>query len=101
MKHERECQLCGEKYSYCPNCADYNDSPRWMFLFHDENCKKIYDVVNAYRTETMSADAAKAKLMKLDLSKRDSFASKFKKIISEIWAKGEVEEKKQNDNKKK
>jgi len=40
----KTCVVCGEKYSYCYNCN--TKDPSWMALFHDENCKKIFDTVN-------------------------------------------------------
>ena len=87
MRHERHCQICGEAYQYCPNCVEYDDQPRWRFMFDNENCLKIYGVLNEYKAEAIDAKAAKAKLEKLDLSKKDTFEKGFKKIINEIFSK--------------
>ena len=87
MKDIRYCQMCGEAYQYCPNCSEYDDQPRWRFMFDTENCLKIYDAINAYRTNAMDAKTAKAKLEKLDLSGKDKINKGFKVFIDEIYAK--------------
>lgn len=87
MKHERVCSVCGKHYEYCPNCSRYMNLPRWMFMFHDENCKKIYDVINAYKTGEISADSARARLIKLDPQRRIVTDAGFKKAIDEIYKK--------------
>ena len=86
MRHERTCQICGEVYQYCPNCSDYDDQPRWRFMFDEENCLNIYSVLNEYKAGIIDAKAAKAKLDKLDMSKKNSFEKGFKKIVNEIYA---------------
>lgn len=87
MRHERHCQMCGEVYQYCPNCSDYDDQPRWRALFDSENCLKIYEVCNEYKAGIVDAKAAKARLEKLDMSKKNNFEKGFKKIVSDIYAK--------------
>ena len=101
MKHERECEICGAHYEYCPNCDSYAHLPRWMFLFHSKNCKNIYDIINDYRTGALNADKAKTRLSKLDMSGRDTFKAPIKKIIDEIWRNGTIEEPKRERNNEK
>ena len=101
MKHERECIVCGTRYDFCPNCSEYDDKPRWMFMFHDKNCKDIYEIVNSYRAGAINADKAKTRLSKLDLSDRDTFTGGFKAILDEIWKDGNIEESKRERNEKK
>lgn len=84
MSKGRKCLICGTKYEYCPNCDSYDKYPRWMFLYHDENCKNIGSILNAYKAGTKSAVEAKYALSKTDLSKKDSFDPDFKAIIDEI-----------------
>ena len=86
MRHERRCQICGEVYQYCPNCSDYDDQPRWRFMFDNENCLNIYGVLNEYKAGMIDAKAAKARLDKLDMSKKNSFEKGFKKIVNAIYA---------------
>lgn len=82
MIHERTCIICGKHYSYCPNCERYNDMPRWMYLFDDEECKNIYLVINDYRTGAITKDEAMTMLYPYDVSK---VKGNFKKYIDEIF----------------
>ena len=86
MKHKRNCSICGVEYSYCPDCPTYDDYPRWMFLFHDENCKKIWEVYNDYNTGIKNANQAKYSLQKLDLSKKNHFVPAIKSFLEKICA---------------
>lgn len=85
MTYERKCVICSSVYEFCPTCASYDKEPRWKLLFHDENCKKIYEVANAYGSEQMSAEEAKAKLEKLDLSNKKNFATGVRDTIDRIF----------------
>lgn len=93
MKHARNCTICGTEYAYCPDCQEFSDKPRWMFLFHDENCKKIWDVLNDYKAKIKNANQAKFALQRLDLSKRDSFDPAIKALIDKICAEADPEKK--------
>lgn len=84
MKHARICAICGKEYSYCPDCTDYDELPRWMFLFDKENCKDIWEVINKYRTKEYTAAQAKAELQKLDMSYKDSINPDFKVFLDQI-----------------
>ena len=89
MKYERHCIICGEAYSYCNNCSDYDHLPRWMFTFHDENCRNIWRAINSYRTGVKDATQTRDTLDKLDLSKKDKFDPVFKGYIDEIYKKAD------------
>lgn len=93
MKHERICVICNSAYSYCPICGKYDDFPRWMFMFDNENCKKIWEVLNDYKAGIMDKEAAKVLLGGLDLSGRDHFNEGFLKTLNEILPVEKVEEK--------
>lgn len=84
MARERECLICHSKYEYCPNCDSFINKPRWMFLYHDDNCKNIGVILNDYKAGIKSAADAKFALSKTDLSKKDSFDPDFKALIEEI-----------------
>lgn len=84
MKHERTCSVCGTKYSYCPNCGEYDNLPRWMFMFHDENCKKIWEVINKFKAGEIEKSKAKSSLETLDLSNKSKFDSVYIKVINDI-----------------
>ena len=84
-KNNRTCCICRKVYTYCPVCnsEDYN-KPTWYFIFHDENCKKIYEVCTDYRDKRISPKEAFDRLSKLDLSDLDNFEKVTKQQIEEI-----------------
>lgn len=89
-KINKKCIICGSEYSYCTKCGKDAKKPTWMNLFDVENCKNIYTTCTEYRDGVISADEAKEKIAKCDLSKLNNFAESAKKIISLI-KKEEVE----------
>ena len=89
MKHKRVCQMCGAEYSYCNSCRQHDNEPRWKFLFHEENCLKIYKVVNAYKTNAITIEEAKKQLSSLNLN--INIVPGFKVTIDEIMKNGSVE----------
>lgn len=84
MSNKRNCVICGAEYEYCPSCKKYNHLPRWMFLFDNQNCKDIYEIINQYDAKVIDKTEAKTKLAELDITKKESFADSFRKMIDEI-----------------
>ena len=82
----RTCCVCGTEYRYCPKCNEDKDKPRWMFVYHSENCKDIYDVMTEYEWGQIDADEAAKKLKKLDLSKLDDFGESYKNTLNKIMS---------------
>lgn len=83
-KNTKHCIICGTEYNYCPNCGSSDTYPRWMYAFHSENCVNVWAVINDYKTGVLTKEQAKDELKSLDLSKKDSFAIKYKTVIDEI-----------------
>lgn len=46
---QRTCVTCGTKYSYCPQCAEDQNKPTWMFAWHDLECKNVWDIICKYK----------------------------------------------------
>ena len=90
-KNNRKCICCQKEYSFCPNCSDYDNLPRWMTIFHDENCKEIFNTVTSYYDKSITKDKAKERLDKCDLSNKYTFKESIKSAIGEIYAKTLVE----------
>lgn len=65
---KRICKMCGTKYDYCPNCEKDADKPRWMILFHDKNCNKIFDTQQRHSQGIFSDQKAVEVLKECDLS---------------------------------
>ena len=89
MSDTRQCVICQTEYDYCPGCPRYSHLPSWMFMFHNENCKNIWGVINGYRAGTIDAKKAKQELSKLDLSKRDTFKPFYQDMIKKICSEAE------------
>ena len=84
-KNNKTCICCQIKYTFCPNCSDFDHLPRWMGIYHDENCKKICNTVLDYDFKHITKEQAKYILDKCDLSKKDVFNNRIKQLIDEIY----------------
>lgn len=95
----RMCCVCHKEYSFCPVCNPEDRlKPTWHFAYCSENCKDIYNITSSFENGRLSDIDAKAKLEKLDLSKKDNFGESYQKSIDSIMkAKPQVVTK---DNKK-
>lgn len=83
-KDNHSCLVCGSKYTYCPNCSEYDKFPRWMGIFCSENCHDIFDIANDYAHELMTKEDAKEALKDKDLSMKGKYTGGVKKAINEI-----------------
>lgn len=83
-KNNKECICCQVKYTYCPSCSDFNHLPRWMNVYHDENCRDIFNIISGYTHKRHTKEEAKELLKKCDLSKKYSFKENLKVLIDEI-----------------
>lgn len=80
----RTCICCGTNYRYCNRCAEDAGKPSWLRNFHDENCRKIFYVVNDFNHgEITASDAAKI-LKNCDLSNKRNFKESIANIIDKI-----------------
>lgn len=84
-KDLRICCVCHGEHSYCPVCnPEDKKKPTWHFSYCSENCKSIYEVTSDYEDKKISANDAKKKLAKLDLSKLSNFGESYQKSINSI-----------------
>lgn len=65
MAKERACMICGRHYKFCHHCKEFEQEPKWKYLYHDEKCKQIGDIWYAYRGGEISKENAKKALSKL------------------------------------
>ena len=71
MSNNRTCKVCGEKYHYCFNQTCSEKQPSYMALFHDENCKTIFETLNKLYFGQITEKKAVKALRKCDLSVLD------------------------------
>lgn len=91
-KELRTCVLCGKTYSFCPVCNPEDRlKPTWYFCWCSDNCYEIDEVTSAFEDGRMTDIEAKAKLEKLDLSRKEYFGESYKNSIASIMkAKAQV-----------
>ena len=85
-RRNRECYLCGEKYSYCPTCSQDKNKPSWMSEFHSEGCKNIFQICTEFNLNLKTKSEAKAALEQYDLSNKEKFKSYIKRDLENIFA---------------
>ena len=88
----RMCCVCHKEYSFCPVCNPEDRlKPTWHFAYCSENCKDIYNITSSFEDGRMTDIEAKAKLEKLDLSRKEYFGESYKNSIASIMkAKAQV-----------
>mgnify|MGYP003174143156 FL=1 len=86
MSKEKICAVCYKSYEYCPVCGKNKDKPAWMFTFCSENCHDIYLITSSYANHKLTANKAKNKLDKLDLSGLNDFGGSYQNVIADINA---------------
>lgn len=84
MGKERICSVCKHAYKYCPACKEDAKKPTWLFAFCSENCRNIYNITSDFENKQLTDIEAKAKLEKLDLSRKEYFGESYKNSIASI-----------------
>ena len=83
-KYTRKCAVCGKTYDYCNTCNTYASMPTWMTMFHDENCKNIFEITSAYYAGSRSDEVIREQLLACDLSNKKDFTQKTQKVIEKL-----------------
>lgn len=84
MTNNRICIVCSKQYRYCSNCAEFAHLEQWHNIFHDDNCREIYNAVSSYIGNEKTKEETKERLNKCDLSNREHFKNNINKVIDEI-----------------
>ena len=84
IKNNKVCILCGERYSFCSRCEEFDHLPRWMAIYCSDNCKKIFDAISAYNMKLKTKEEAAKILKECDLSRKSEFKESCQKYIDEI-----------------
>lgn len=84
---KRTCLLCQTQYDYCPYCGKDANKPKWMIMFHNSNCKKIFDTLQKNYTHEDSDEVSILKLKSCDLSVLKNATESVNKQVNEILEK--------------
>ncbi len=82
-RYRRTCTVCGKEYEFCPDCREYALQPSWKNIYHDENCREIAHILTAVG-RTITAEEAKEKIAKCDLTNKDNFNEVWRKPLFEL-----------------
>ena len=99
-KNNRICIVCSTKYTYCPNCAEFDHLEKWHTIYHDENCKNIFEAASDYLAGYITKEEAKLKLDKCDLSNKANFHHKIVEAIDEVYGTNKENTEKTTETKK-
>ena len=89
-RKNKTCITCGENYTFCTGCSEFDHLPRWMAMYHNENCKELFDITTGYLCGHISADEAKERYEKCDLSYKENLREKIQKSIDELLINSEI-----------
>lgn len=84
VRNNKTCILCGNKYSYCSGCAEFDHLPRWMECYCSENCKDIFNILSSYNMKHKTKEEAKSLLEKCDLTMTDTYSEFNRNCINSI-----------------
>ena len=87
VRNNKTCILCGTRYTYCNNCAEFSHLPIWMLCYCSKNCKDIFDTLSSYSMKHITKEEAKNILNKCDLTNIDKFNKSNQNCIKEILKK--------------
>ena len=83
-KDNKKCIVCGKVYTFCTGCREFDKYPRWMAIFHNENCKELYDIANDYLAKSVPVEELKERLENCDLSYRENLHHIIKNVVDEV-----------------
>lgn len=96
----KKCKVCGTSYEYCPSCSRDALKPNWMLMFHNENCKNIFETLQKHFIGEYSDEKANEVLSKLNLSVKDKMDEEMKKQLQYILDRKKIVNRPIKSNKK-
>jgi predicted nucleic-acid-binding Zn-ribbon protein len=85
----RTCFTCGSKYGYCPDCYEDRNLEAWHIMFHNENCKNVFDILNKHFYNHITTEEAIKQLNSCDLTVK--FNDDIRKEIDNILTSKKVD----------
>lgn len=86
-KRNRICHVCGNEYSYCPNCDKDRLKPSWYALFCSDQCHEIDGILTDYNHGKTTASKARKALMAVGADTLDIKDEDIKAVIAGILGK--------------
>ena len=84
--NNRRCIVCSVAYKFCNSCVEFKHLEPWHNIFHDNNCREIYNAVSAYIGKEKTKEETKARLDKCDLSGKNNFKTAIINAIDDVYA---------------
>lgn len=82
--NNRKCKVCGEAYEYCPSCYKDRGRETWHIMFHEENCRNIFQICIDDFLEKTTREQTIELLSSCDLTQLENFAEDLKSQIKDI-----------------
>jgi predicted transcriptional regulator len=83
--NNKKCIVCGVRYTFCTSCSEFDKEPRWRAIYHDANCKKIFETATDYLAGQLTKEQAKESFDQCDLSNKDNFNATIIKAIDKVY----------------
>ena len=83
--NNRKCICCSTEYRYCNSCSEDRTKPAWYAIYHNENCKDIFNTASDYLAGAITKEEAKQKFDACDLSQKNKLHSKIVEAINAVY----------------
>ena len=90
-KNNRTCIVCGKVYTYCNHCAEDSLLPVWYAIYHNENCRNLFNIAAEYLSGETTKEEAKEKFDACDLTYKENLNHHIIKAINEVCEEKKVE----------
>ena len=84
-KNNRKCICCSVEYRYCNTCNEDKMKPVWHTIYHNENCKNIFNTASDYLAGAITKEEARQKFDVCDLSYKNKLHNKIVEAINAVY----------------
>ena len=83
--NNRKCICCSTEYRYCNTCSEDKTKPAWYAIYHNENCKDIFNTASDYLAGAITKEEARQKFDACDLSYKNKLHNKIVEAINDVY----------------
>ena len=83
--NNRKCICCSTEYRYCNSCNEDKTKPVWYTIYHNENCKDIFNAASDYLAGAITKEEARHKFDACDLSYKNKLHNKIVEAINAVY----------------